>query len=352
MTIRLLDVLALLACAGVYATPLAAQGDADRIQMSVVLAENGSDRLPPASAAIIRQRLEAALAREGAGRAFGDVPTRFAGRATVLMLERNVAPTAPPMVVLSSEVSVVFGDVVSGATVAEFRKAVQGVGQTDEAAHRDVARQVQFDGDDWRIAVKSARAGIVSYFERSCDGILRDGQTLIARAEFERALFILSTVPQEASQCHGRAADAMVSAHTAFLRGQCEVGLGQANAAWAADKSRNGALRVADILGGISPSSPCSRTAEALLRSVTGRLAQYDAAAAREREARAEAARKRYEDDLSLRKQALLADEKRSDQAYIERRLAIAAARDVGIAWARAAENQKPDVYRQTFIVK
>ena len=144
--------------------------------------------LSPGAAQQFEQRLAAALARGGIGRAFAENDPRFLAVGSVITLNEEMIPGTPPLIGLNTEVSVVFLDGVSGATFAEYSAEAIAVGRNREDASRNIARSLRLSGESWRSAVETAQENAVEFFERQCDLILEEADVATAAGDLERAL--------------------------------------------------------------------------------------------------------------------------------------------------------------------
>ncbi len=326
--------------------------------------------LSPGAAQQFEQRLAAALARGGIGRAFAENDPRFLAVGSVIPLNEEMIPGTPPMIGFRTEVSVAFLDGVSGATFAEYSAEATAVGRNREDASRNIARSLRLSGESWRSAVETAQENAVEFFERQCDLILEEADVATAAGDLERALVNLASVPQEASACKSRSNKKQLEVFEEFQRRICAADFAQAFSLWAIDKSRDSAAQVGATLAMIPAGSPCFDEAFGLLDEVAATIEAYDRGEAerlreqlvyerqraadreayeRQLAADSEAREMRAEQRLERRQdQEIERSERRQDQEMsleilrleASERVALEAGERVGVAWVRSRSSR------------
>lgn len=317
---------ALLALSLVATTASGQATGLDRIQLGVLLSPATIEAMG-SEASSLQRVFEVALADKGMGAALPGIRTRFVAYVDLVPLQEEMVSGG--MVGVRERLTVTFGDGVEGRAVASFQVDARAVGKSKETALRNLGSSLRLRSNaDWAGSVDAANSGIIKYFERSCDGLMREVDAKVKQKEFDEAIFMVTSVPREAPACHQRAMKVAGEAYTAKLKALCVGPYAEARAKWAASKSRQSAESVAEIIGRISADSPCFPEAATLMTGVSNVIAGYDAQAAQEHRDRIVFAKKQYEDGLSLTR------EKMSGENAIVA-ATIEAARQVGLELAK-----------------
>ena len=327
----------LLASAILATTGHAQSGELDRIQLGVLLSPATLSAVGGDGSALQRA-FEVALADKGMGASLPGIYTRFVAYVDLVPLQEELIPGG--MVAVRQRVSVTFGDGVAGRAIASFETDARAVGKSKETALRNLASSLRLKSNtDWNTSVEAANSGIINFFEKGCDALLREADVKVKQKDFDEAMYMVTSVPREAATCHKRAMQMAGDAYTAKQKSVCVGPYADARAKWAASKSRATASVVADIIGQIPAVSPCFGEASGLMNAVASVIASYDAQAATERREQMASAKKRYDDQLALTKQKMQSENEltkqrmQSDNALAAQ--AIEAARQVGVEQAK-----------------
>lgn len=355
ISMRFRKLLTALVLLSLGSTLLAAQElKLDRVQLSVILSPSTFEAMGEEARALSRT-VESALAARGMGTALPGLQSRFVAYVEVVPLQEEMVPGGG-MVAVKEQVSITFGDSEGGRTFGSFVVDARGVGRSKETALRNLATNLNLRSrEDFQTALDHANHAIVTLFERQCTQLLAEADAKMKQKEFDEAMYLTTTVPREAADCHGRAMAFAGEVYVARMRAQCVGPFAAGRARWAALKTRESAVAVANIIGEIPADSPCFADASTLLESVAAVIGGYDEAEAQKRRAAIAFERKQYEDRLALVRTQMqhdneMARQQQTDATATERaRLqgeavvaaaAIEAAREVGIQQAQIRAQQ------------
>lgn len=327
----------------------------DRIQVGVFLSPETEKAMGRDSRVLLRT-VETALAARGMGAAVRGLPGRFVAYIDIVPLAESMV-SGGGMVITKQQLSITFGDEVSGRAMGAYVTERNGTGRTKEVALRNFASGLNLRTDDeWNEALDEANKAIIASFEQDCPAILREADAKSKQKLFDEAIYLVSSVPRQAMGCHEQAAAKSQEIYTASLKAQCVGSFAQGKASWAANKSRDNATKVAEIIGSIPADSPCFNEASTLMEGVAGVIAKYDEADAKERLEEIAFERKKYEDEMSLVRQQM-ANELQLEQGRIDRDIIVGkanakAAKAMGVAYAMALAQRQPAPETKVIVLK
>jgi hypothetical protein len=315
----------------------------DRIQLGVVLSPRTANAMGTESSALARA-VESALSARGMGSALPELGTRFVAYVDMVPIQEEQAPGG--MVAVKEQLTITFGDVETGRSIGMYQTEKTAVGKNKAGALRNFSTSLRLaQNREFTTALDEANTGIIRFFEAQCASLLREADALVKTREFEGAIYMMASVPREASNCHKQAMKFAADAYTAMLKHQCAAPFAQAKAKWAASKSRENAAVVAEMLGTIPADSPCFGEASTLVNDVARVIAQHDAAAAQAHRDKVAWQKKVYEDRLALTKYKMKGEFTLAAQT-------VESARQVGVEHARAIAKAKPAPINQTIVFR
>jgi hypothetical protein len=253
----------------------------------------------------------------------GGVPNkeRFILTANVVMLNKEITPTAPPKHVYNLEVTFYIGDGIEGTKFASQSIEVQGIGDNETKAYISALSQIKTKGPQYQTFIEEGKRKIIEYYNSKCDFILKEAQSLVSQQKYDAAIAKLVSVPEVCKDCYDKAMNAVAPIYKQQIDRQCKIDLAEANGKWAANQDYYGAEAASAYLAKIEPNSSCYGEAKVLYDKMAKRIKEID----------------QREWNFMLKQQ--------QDQVDIEK-ATIKAARDIGVAYG---ENQ-PDVVYETVI--
>jgi thioredoxin-like negative regulator of GroEL len=135
----------------------------------------------------------------------------------------------------------------------------------------------------------------VEYYNTNCDRILSQASALNSAGDLEKALGVLSNVPEEVP-CYERIKAKAIEVYKAYVNQLCKQQLNEANSL-IAKQDYNGALKV---LASIDPSSSCNQDAKTAISKVEGKVSEQQRQDYKER-------MERYNNSVELEKERIRA---------------------------------------------
>jgi hypothetical protein len=292
--------------------------DSDRIAIAAYVPQQ-IDKMPEAARTTLSNKINQMASLNG----LGGIPNkeRFILTANVVMLDKEITPTAPPKHLYNLEVTFYIGDGIEGTKFASHSVEIQGIGDNETKAYIAALSQIKTKGPQYQVFLDEGKRKIIEYFNSRCDFILKEAQTLASQQKFDAAIAKLVAVPEVCKSCYDKAMDAVGPIFKQQIERQCKLDMAEANAKWTANQDAYGAEAAAAYLAKIDPNSSCYAEAKVLNDKMAKRVKEID----------------QREWNFALKQQ--------QDQVDIEK-ATIKAARDIGVAYG---ENQ-PDVIYETAI--
>lgn len=289
------------------------KNDIGRIVLNVVVPEN-VEGLTGATRSNLQNKLAQIATKNGMGGSTFN--PRFVLAANVVVISKDITPTAPPMHAYSLEVNLYIGDGIEGTKFASTSVILKGVGETETKAYSMALKGLKTEDPNYQSFIESGKKRIVEYYSSKCDFILKEADQLSARSQYDAAISKLVSVPEVCQECYNKAMDAVQPIYKAKIDKQCLIDLSLARNAWSAGQNMEAANNAGLFLSRIDPMSSCYAEAKTLSSEIAKRVLELD----------------KREWDFKLKQQ--------QDQVDIER-ATIEASRDIGVAYG---ENQPNSV--------
>lgn len=177
---------------------MAAANDEERIAVGV-MQPAGEEAMPEGTFKVLSNRLSKAaslngMAVEGEGPVFNMVPS-------VSVLEKSVAGTVPPMIVLDIEVSVKLVENLEGKSYEQVDFPVKGTGQSEEKAYTDAIRKIDARNPKLKAFFRSGKERILQYYNGNCPVILAKADGHIHARRYLEAYHLLMSTPPASREC-------------------------------------------------------------------------------------------------------------------------------------------------------
>ena len=255
-----------------FAHPIVAQNEEGKLDDTgriaiVPYVANQVEEVPLGAVNNLQSKMAQVLTQNGiAGSAnFG---SRFILTPNISVLSKDVVPAAPAKVALVLEVAFYIGDGYSGVKFGSAVMNVKGVGQNENKAYINAFRNINANNPELQKLVKDAKKSILSYYNDSCDFILKEAETLVAQEEYDKALYSLMSIPKETKDCYYKAQDLIKEIYTKKVNSDCEALLNMAKIAWTSGQNYEAANKAGVYLSMLSPKAKCYNEAKKLIKTM------------------------------------------------------------------------------------
>lgn len=286
----LMSVIALLFC---FATTQAQNtDDVGKISLSVVMPENvdglDASQLSKLESKIIQITTKAGLSASGYNQTFVIYP-KFAIYSTDV-----VEGGMQNITVTTCELSLYIKQVSNNLLFSSVSKNLKGSGKNKELAITNAISQIPTTDKAFVTFIDEGKQKIIAYYEANCDNIIKKADGFIQTQQYDQALGLLMSIPEEIQSCHDKVIEKSVATFKAYQNQVCAEQIQQAKAKSAA-QDYDGAL---EILASIDPSAKCYNESQTMIKSVETKVSA-------EVKKQWDFQMKQYNDAVSLEKQRI-----------------------------------------------
>ncbi|MES2812835.1 MAG: hypothetical protein V4670_10240 [Bacteroidota bacterium] len=202
--------------------------------------------------------------------------SRFIITANANVMTKDLIASAPPMTALTLDVTLYIGDGIDGKKFASKSITVKGVGTNETKAYIDAMKNINQNDAGIQTFVTNSKNKIVEYYKATCNQLIKESQLLDKQNMFEEAIFKLTSVPAECTECYNKTMAVIPAIYKKLIDRDCKAKVMEANNLWNATQDYNTAITVGEILSSIDPSAACVNEAKALSAKVGKRVIEID----------------------------------------------------------------------------
>lgn len=295
--------------------------DQSRIAITPVLNEN-AEAIPASARQTLLTKLQSIASQNGLA-ASGN-GSRFLLATTANVITKDVTATAPPMVAMNIELTLLVVDYTSQTIFSSATIPLKGVGRNENKAVIQALRNLNGNNAEVKRCLEEGKMKIVEFFNTQCDFIIRQAEAEADMRQFDKALYTLTSIPSVSKDCYFEAMDKSAGIFQRYIDFVCEQDFATAQSIWIANPNMDGANAMIPYLSKIYPDASCYEDAQTLVGEVAQKVRANEQG---DREWRFEMIK--WADGVSLESQRI--------QAY----------RDVGVAYGN---NQPQIVYQLGFL--
>lgn len=155
---------------------------------------------------------------------FGSNSADFILTANVVMLDKQATATAPVKFITELEVSVYVLNVVEQIAIDEMSFVVKGIGDFENKAVIQAINQIKPKSTAARTFMDGVRTKIVQYYNTRIPALMAKAQSLADRAEYDEALWVLSSIPESVDQ-YQMVAEQMTAIYIQMLNRDAKMAL-------------------------------------------------------------------------------------------------------------------------------
>lgn len=246
--------------------------DKDRISIGVWVPDQ-IEGLTPGAHSILENKLSQIITANGLGDAAN---SRFIMSANVVVLTKDITPSAPPMQAYTLEVTFYIGDGLEGKAFSSYSTTLKGVGESATKAYIAALKYIRTDDQAYKSFIDKGKARILAYYETNCDIIIKQAKTLAATHQYDAAIWTLTTIPTVCTACWEKAMNAVPPIFQEKIDLECKAKLNEATNIWNAGQSWDAANQAGAILSTIDPKSSCYGEIPALANKISKRIYEVD----------------------------------------------------------------------------
>lgn len=277
--------------------------------------------IPESARQSLMAKMEQIITKNGYGTK--DHADRFVMLAKCNVLEKDVAPTTPPRIAQTVEITFILGDAGENKTFASTSVELKGIGTNESKAWQTSFNRLKADNASIAELFRQANTKIEEYYSANCQRIIDEARTLAATGEYEQAIANLMSVPDICGDCYKQTQTEALNIYQKMLESKGSELLAKARNAWAIKPDLEGAKTAMEYISSIPLESSSYTKAEDLIKAISDKLSS-------DNEREWQLMLKKYEDNLQLQRSHELHN-------HQEQMASIAAAKSVAEKWA---ENQ------------
>jgi hypothetical protein len=247
--------------------------DAGRIALATVVSDQ-IEGLTPSAQSNLQNKLSQIATKSGMGGS--SLNNRFIITSNVVVLTKDITPTAPPMHAYTLEITLYIGDGIEGTLFSSTSVTLKGVGETETKAYMSALKNLKVDDTKYKNFIEQGKNKIIEYYNSKCDFILKEADMLVSQNEFDAAIEKLVSIPEVCKECFDKAMDKVGPIYQQQIDRQCKMDLAEAKNLWNANQDNYGADQVSYFLGRIDPNSSCYKEALQFSDVIAKRIKELD----------------------------------------------------------------------------
>ncbi len=247
--------------------------DRSRIIISTYLPPN-TDNNSTESTNLLKNKLDKIVTSNGIGGSSNS--SRFIITSNIVVLNKEITPSAPPQHLLELEISFFIGDAVTGTKYSSVSKNIVGIGPSEIKAYLNAVNQIKPTDKIFVEFIKLGKDRIIEYYNSQCDFILKSAETAVSQNNFDDAIYQLTQVPEICKECYEKCMNNVIPVVQKKIDRDCSIKLLNATNLWNSNLDFNTANQVGEILNTIDPKSNCFKDVEILSKKIELRVKELD----------------------------------------------------------------------------
>lgn len=234
----------------------------------------GSQNIPNANYNILTSKLENFLTQNGIVKG---INSQFALVGSVDVLQsQNIGGNTGNLLMYDLVFSSKIVNVIDGNVFAQNSTSTKGMGDNNIKALNNALSKIDFNTQEFRNFLENGKTKIIDYYTKNCDRITREVTLLENTAQYEFALYKLTSIPPAATKCYQTAMNKAQVVYTKKINYDCKANLNAAKLAWSASQNWEGAQQVQSYLRNINPESTCIKDVNVFATEVGKRIKEID----------------------------------------------------------------------------
>ena len=201
---------------------------------------------------------------------------RFLITANVVVLTKDITPTAPPMHAYTLEITFYIGDGIAGTKFASTSLTAKGVGETETKAYNAALKNLKVADPKYQTFIEDGKNKIIQYYNSKCDFILKEAEMLTSKNDYDSAIATLTAIPEVCKECYDKAMNAIGPIYKQQIDRQCKLDFAEAKNAWNVSQDASAAEQASIYLAKIDPNSSCYNDAQTFSNTIAKRINDLD----------------------------------------------------------------------------
>ena len=150
---------------------------------------------------------------------------------------------------------------------SSISRQVKGSGNNKQTAITNAISKIPTNDAQFKAFIETGKGKIIQYYESKCQDIMTKSESLVKMQNYDEALGLLQTVPEEVS-CYNKVQEKSIEAYKAYQNQKCAKQIQEAKTTLAAN-NYNSAL---EILSQIDPSATCFNESQTLMKNAESKI--------------------------------------------------------------------------------
>jgi hypothetical protein len=169
--------------------------------------------------------------------------------------------------VVTAEISLFIKQVDNNLLFGTISKQIKGSGSDKTLALTNAISKIPVNDKDFQTFIENSKGKIIAYYESVCNDILNQADTYMKMQDFEKAIGVLMSIPQEVS-CYNNVKAKSIEVYKLYQNKLCKEQLLEAKSK-IASQDYDGGLQVLSM---IDPSSNCYNDAKTTIQQTENKV--------------------------------------------------------------------------------
>ncbi|WP_297868456.1 hypothetical protein [uncultured Flavobacterium sp.] len=280
-------------CFSVFSISAQSSNEVGKIALSIVIPDNieglNSSNLSKLETKIIQLVTQSGLAANGYSSNFIIYPK------LAIYDDKFVEGGMEDIFMLNCELTLILKQLDNNVIYSTSVTKLKGSGVDKQIAFNNAISKINSNSKEFVTFIETGKQKIIDYYNLKCQDIITKSESLVKMQDYEGAIGLLMTVPEEVS-CYNKIQQKTIEAYKAYQNQKCSTQLQEAKTTLAKNYYKD----ALDILSQIDPSTKCYKEVEALIKKAEEKV---DAKAKTQFAVRM----KMYNDSIALEKQRIQA---------------------------------------------
>jgi hypothetical protein len=196
--------------------------------------------------------------------------------------------------VVTAELNLFIKQVDNHLLFSTISKPLKGSGSSKELAITNAISKITTNDPVFKTFIETGKLKIIAYYETKCVDIIKKSDSYVKIQQYDHALGLLMSVPEEVSSCYNQIQDKAIETYKAYQTQKCSELIQKAKTTLA----NNDYVEALNILSEIDPSASCFKEAQAIAKSAETKVKA-------EEKKQWDFQMKQYNDAVSLEKQRI-----------------------------------------------
>jgi hypothetical protein len=170
--------------------------------------------------------------------------------------------------VVTTELTLFIKQVDNNIIFSSLSVQLKGSGTTKEKAVTNAISNIKTESEEYKKFVNEGKGKIIGYYNAKCQDILTQIDNLVKMKNYDQAMALLLSVPEEATECYTKTQTKAIEVYKLYQSNNCEKQLLAAKAYIAS----NNYVSALNTLMLIDPATTCFKEAKTLVSSIEGKI--------------------------------------------------------------------------------